>query len=85
MLRRIIIVAHDEPDLYDYIRRDQFGDETVSVITDRRRADRRRRKETYVGDRRHDDRRRHEIEALLRTLGWAEVIRQCALGDEDAR
>jgi hypothetical protein len=73
VLHRIIIVARDEPDLYDYIRRDQFGEETVRVITDRRRADRRRRKEGYLPDRRRNERRRYDIELLLRTRGWAEV------------
>jgi hypothetical protein len=73
MLRRIIIVARDEPNLYDYIRRDQFWDETVIVIFDRRRANRRRRQESYLPDRRRDERRRHDIEPLLLTQGWAKV------------
>src|SRR5690242_14261852 len=29
MLRRIFVVARDQPDLYDYIRLDHFGDEAV--------------------------------------------------------
>jgi hypothetical protein len=74
LLRRLIIVARDEVDLYDYIRRDQFGDETVRVITDRRGADRRHRIETHLPDRRRVERRRANIEPLLLTQGWAEVI-----------
>jgi hypothetical protein len=76
LLRRliIVIVARDEVDLYDYIRRDQFGDETVRVITDRRGADRRHRIETHLPDRRRVERRRANIEPLLLTQGWAEVI-----------
>ena len=73
MLRRIFIVARGEADLCDYIRRDHFGDETVSVITDRRRAHRRRRQESVLVDRRREERRRHDVEPLLRTQGWAEV------------
>jgi hypothetical protein len=73
LLRRRIIVARDEVDLYDYIRRNQFGDETVRVITDRRRADRRHGMEAHVPDRRRGERRRHDIEPLLLTQGWAQV------------
>jgi hypothetical protein len=38
---RLIIVAPERVDLYDRIRRDQSGDEAISVITDRRSTDRR--------------------------------------------
>ena len=72
-LRWLIIVARDEVALYDYIRRDQFGDETVGVITDRRRADRRHGMEAHIPDRRRGERRRHDIEPLLLTQGWAQV------------
>jgi hypothetical protein len=72
-LRRLIIVARDEVVLYDYIRRDQFGDETVRVITDRRSTDRRLRMRAHIPDRRRGERRRHDIEPLLRTQGWAQV------------
>jgi hypothetical protein len=74
LVRRLIIVAHDEADLYDYIRRDQLGDETVRVITDRRRVNRRQRMEADVPDRRRADRRRQNVDFLLRRVGWAEVI-----------
>jgi hypothetical protein len=75
MIRRLIIVARDEVDLYDFIRRDQLGDETVAVITDRRRCDRRRRGQTQdrLPDRRQGDRRRRDIEPRLLADGWAEV------------
>jgi hypothetical protein len=71
--RRLIIVARDEPALYDYIRRDQFGDETVRVITDRRSTARRLRMEAHLPDRRRGDRRRYAVEPLLLTQGWAQV------------
>jgi hypothetical protein len=73
LLRRLIVVARDEPDLYDYIRRDQIGDETVKVIIDRRLAARRHRVEAHLPDRRRAERRRYNIEPLLQTRGWAEV------------
>ena len=80
MGRRLIVVARDEPDLYDYIRRDQFGDDHVVVISDRRLGDRRagrdRRGAARGGaqDRRRTDRRRCDIDDLLRVHGWGEVI-----------
>jgi hypothetical protein len=70
---RLIIVARDEVVLYDHIRRDQFGNKTVRVITDRRRVDRRRRMDKYVVVRRRGERRRYDIDALLLTQGWAQV------------
>lgn len=70
---RLIIVARDEVALYDYIRRDQFGDETVRVIRDRRRADRRHGLEAHTPDLRRAERRRYDIAALLLTQGWAQV------------
>jgi len=72
-LRRLIIVARGEGALYDYIRRDQFGDETVRVVTDRRRADRRHGLDAHTPDRRRGERRRYDIDRLLLTQGWAQV------------
>ena len=71
---RLIIVARDEVGLYEYIRRrDQFGDETVRVITDRRSTDRRLQLEVYIPDRRLGERRRYDIAPFLLTQGWAQV------------
>jgi hypothetical protein len=71
--KRLIIVARDEVDLYDSIRRYQTGNETVTVITDRRSTDRRLRMETHIPDRRFGERRRSDIEPLLLIQGWAEA------------
>jgi hypothetical protein len=72
---RLIIVARDE-DLSDYIRRGhfglrrgQFGDETVRVITDRRSTARRLRMKAHIPDRRLGERRRNDIEPLLFAQG----------------
>jgi len=72
-IRRRIIVAGEDTDLDDDIRRDQVGDEQVVVIPDRRRADRRRRMDRYVVERRRAERRRYDIGPLLLAQGWAEV------------
>jgi hypothetical protein len=71
--RRLIVVARDEPDLYDYIRRDNVGDDSVVVLLDRRRGQRRRGEEPHLPERRQAERRRHDIDVLLVTEGWAEV------------
>jgi len=74
MSRRLIVVAREEPDLFDYIRRDQFGDDNVQVISDRRVGDRRRAPRAVDRDRRQTDRRRCDIQDLLRRHGWGEVL-----------
>ena len=79
MGRRLIVVAREEPDLFDYIRRDQFGDDNVIVISDRRVGDRRhgeRRRAPRADDhdRRRTDRRQCDIDDLLRVHGWGEVV-----------
>jgi len=74
MGRRLIVVAREEPDLFDYIRRDQFGDDTVVVITDRRQSDRRAASRDHAPERRRQDRRHCDLEPLLRVHGWGEVL-----------
>ena len=69
---RLIIVARDKGDLYDRLRNDQ-SDGTVTVIEDRRRADRRRKLELFIPERRLGDRRQCDVSQLLVTQGWAEL------------
>ena len=71
--QRLIIVARNDGDLYDRLRRDRPADEAIRIITDRRNAERRRQLEVYIPDRRGGERRRHDIDSLLLTQGWAEV------------
>lgn len=73
--QRLIIVAREQPHLYDTIRRVTFRDNAVRVITDRRRTERRRQLEVYIPDRRRGERRRHDIAPLLLKNGWAQVPR----------
>ena len=70
---RLIIVARDQVDLYDRIRRDQSGHRAVAVIADRRRDDRRRNVELFIPERRLGDRRHYDISSLLVAQGWAEL------------
>ena len=76
---RLVIVARDD-DLYEYIRRGpfgtrrgQFGDEIVTIITDRRSSARRRRVKEHVPERRVSERRCYDIEPMLLANGWAEA------------
>jgi len=70
---RLIIVARDQVDLYDRIRRDQSGHRAVAVIADRRRDDRRRNVELFIPERRLGDRRQYDVSSLLVAQGWAEL------------
>jgi hypothetical protein len=70
---RLIIVARDKVDLYDRIRGDELGHSAVTVIADRRRADRRRKLELFIPERRVDERRHCDVSQLLATQGWAEL------------
>ena len=76
---RLIIVARDD-DLHDYIRRGhfgirrgQYGDETVTIVPDRRSTARRRRVNEHVPERRVAERRCYDIEPVLLARGWAEA------------
>ena len=69
----LIVVARGQPVLYNSIRRDHFGDQSIIVIRDRRRTQRRRRLESHLPDRRRAERRHHDIAAELWRQGWAEV------------
>jgi hypothetical protein len=71
--KRLIIVARDQADLYDRISRVQLRDKAVTVISDRRSAERRRESSAYTPDRRRAERRRNDIATRLRTRGWADV------------
>jgi hypothetical protein len=77
--RRLIIVGRDQIDLYGRIRsrslRRELSDSEVTIITDRRWADRRRQLAVHSPDRRHGQRRRYNVQPLLLTEGWAEIRR----------
>lgn len=72
--QRLIIVAREQPHLYDTVRRVTSRDNAV-VIIDRRGTDRRSQLEVYIPDRRRGERRQHDIGPLLLKNGWAQVPR----------
>ena len=69
----LFIVSRDESTLYDVLRREFASEREVNVMLDRRVVQRRRNGGPPRGDeRRHSDRRVHaQVEAGLRSLGWA--------------
>jgi hypothetical protein len=73
VMRWLIVVARDEPDLYEIMRKDHFGEESITVILDRRRTERRRRSDPDVPNRRHTERRHRDIDRALINEGWAQI------------
>ncbi len=67
-----LIVARGEEELYEYLKVQL--DEQTTVVLDRRAGERRGRDRGHKPERRRRDRRsRHEIDADLRSLGFAGV------------
>ena len=76
MVRYLLIVAHNQPDLWHYLKQNFAGDEKVEVILDRRRGERRRRVQAHEPERRQADRRRQPgIDETLRYRSFL-IIRQ---------
>jgi hypothetical protein len=65
MARKLIIVARQHRDLYDYLRK-RFAEPRIEVILDRRRGERRRHTVAVAGERRRRNRRsRGDVDARL--------------------
>jgi hypothetical protein len=72
MPREIFVVARDRPDLYHYLTETFADAENVSVVWDRRSEERRNNGGPEGEKRRESDRRtRPDIEADLRSVGYA--------------
>ncbi len=74
--RLLFIVGSQRPDFYESLRRTFRGDDTVQVVLDRRRSERRRsrRGRKVVREQRATERREHlEIARQLRERGYAVV------------
>ena len=86
-VRHFVIVARDRPTLYRHFAEALAGNQTITVLLDRRRSDRRKstrvmsldRGGTLLGraERRRGDRRWRTIDEQLRVMGWA-VVRHAA-------
>jgi len=70
----MFLVARDQPDLWDQLNK-EFSGKDVSIVVDRRRAERRRGPEANEAERRRSDRRgREEVDLEVRSRGFS-VIR----------
>ena len=71
----LLVVARQQRQFYDAIRRAFADHKAVKVILDQRVSERRQGKGTALPDRRRGDRRRTSpaVEEQLRTLGWSLV------------
>ena len=73
--RHLLVVARDHVRLYEHLRRTLAGNQSVQVLLDRRRRERRQGKGQVAVDRRRADRRaRANIDEQLRTIGWSLVL-----------
>ena len=79
MMRYLVIAARSNSDLYDYLRQQFAGDETVQVLLDRRRAERRRQDSGTRQRRRGERRHVRGRESDLATHGFVIVRRPAGL------
>lgn len=75
MVRYLLIVVRNQPDLWRYLKDNFAGDEKVEVILDRRRGERRQRIQPHDPERRRADRRRPSLDTDLRYRSSV-IIRQ---------
>jgi len=68
-----IVVARDREALYHHFKESFADNATISVVLDRRRAERRTVVSGRSNERRRSDRRWRPVDEQLRVLGWAVV------------
>lgn len=84
--KQLLVVAQENPHIYEYLKRMFAGNETLEVVMDRRKGDRRGQGMSQLPERRRSsDRRRQEIDHQLRALGWAIVLLDVARDQERTR
>ena len=86
--KQLLVVARENPHIYEYLKRMFAGNETLEVVMDRRKGDRRGHGMARLPERRRtnsSDRRRQEIDHQLRALGWAIVLLDVARDQERPR
>ena len=76
MVRYLLIVARNQPDLWRYLKADFAGDEKVEVILDRRRGERRQRVQPHESERRQGERRRQPSIDKDLTYRFLVIVRQ---------
>lgn len=84
--KQLLVVARENPHIYEYLKRMFAGNETLEVVMDRRKGDRRAQGAAQLPERRRSaDRRRQEVDQHLRALGWAIVMLDVAREQERSR
>lgn len=78
MAQLVFIVSRHRPKLREYLQREFAGNAEVTIIVDRRLAERRLDSGSRSPDRRRASRRREQIDERLRSMGWAIVWRDDA-------
>lgn len=73
--RLLFVVADSETRLYESLRKSFADEDSVEIVLDRRRGDRRRDSLPVTEERRRGPRRTHDIANDLRRIGWAVVRR----------
>ena len=74
MMADILVVAKNQRSLFEYLKDDFADDPEVTVLLDRRQGERRRRAESWNGERRRQDRRtRGPLDEKLESIGFAIV------------
>ena len=68
-----MIVARDRMPLYERLCAEFDTEDTVDVLLDRRRGERRRRAAPVPVDHRRGNRRRAELDTQLTRIGWATI------------
>lgn len=75
MARLVFVVSRNEPERYEFLMHAFNGEETVEIVLDRRRGERRHQSAVSMPDRRRLDRRTLVRDGEIDRLGWTLVRR----------
>jgi hypothetical protein len=73
--RLVFVVSRNEPERYAFLKHAFDGEDTVEIVLDRRRGERRRQSAVSMPDRRRVERRTLVRDGELDRLGWTLVRR----------
>jgi hypothetical protein len=73
--RLVFVVSRQQPERYDFLKRAFSEEETVEIVLDRRRGQRRRESVAADTERRRSDRRTMDRNGEIDRLGWTLIRR----------
>jgi hypothetical protein len=73
--RLVFVVSRQQPERYDFLKRAFSEEETVDIVLDRRRGQRRRQSVASDTERRRSDRRTMDRNGEIDRLGWTLIRR----------